>query len=211
MQAVIFDFDGTIADTGHIWDKVDRFFFEKRGIPFPEDYADAIGTMSFDEGAIYTKNKYSLPDSVEQIQNEWNNYALKAYTEIDSLKAGVREYIFHLKKKGIKIGLATASNPEYYTPVLKKTQTFDCFDAFAHGKDGVRGKDYPDIYKLCAERLQIEPENCLLYEDVLNGIVSAKKIGMKVTAVYDNQPKKRWEQIKKEADGFVNSFEEIKF
>jgi HAD superfamily hydrolase (TIGR01509 family) len=206
MRGVIFDFDGTIADTSYIWKEVDRLFFAKRGMDVPKDYVDAISTMSFVQGAVYTKDKYQLEESIEDIMAEWNNSALYEYQYKAELKPYVKEYIVNLRKNGIRLGLATASHPEYYMPVLKRGGILEYFDGFAHGQDDVAGKDKLDIYLLCAERMGVEPKDCRVYEDVLKGILSAKLAGMETVAVYDNQPKAVWEQLKAEADSYITSY-----
>ncbi|MDO4300698.1 MAG: HAD family phosphatase [Clostridia bacterium] len=209
MKAVIFDFDGTIADSTYVWKKVDEDFFRARGMAVPRDYVDAISTMSFVNGAVYTKEKYNLPETVEDIMAEWNVHALEEYANNVRLKPYAREYIASIKNRGMKIGLATASSPEFYLPVLEREGIVSWFDAFADGTSGVRNKDFPDIYLLCAEKLGIGPEHCMVYEDIIKGIKSAKAAGMKVTAVYDEGSKSKWPETKACADHFLLSFGEI--
>ena len=118
-KAVIFDFDGTIANSRYVWQKVDVDFFAKRGMEIPHDYVEAISVMSFYNGAVYTKEKYNIKESVEEIMNEWNSQALHEYKENVVLKPFVKEYLRELKDKGYKIGLATAALHDYYIPVLE--------------------------------------------------------------------------------------------
>lgn len=209
MKAVIFDFDGTIADSTYVWEKVDTDFFTKRGMEVPADYVDAISTMSFYNGAVYTKEKYSLSESPEAIMEEWNTHALYEYENNVRLKPYVKDYIYKLYSDGVKIGLATASNPEFYLPVLKREGISECFKAYADGSDNVRNKDFPDLYILCANRLNVEPERCRVYEDVYKGAVSAKKAGMEVFAVYDNHNDNQWNKLIDVTDGYINNFGEI--
>lgn len=209
MKAVIFDFDGTIADSTYVWKKVDEDFFKSRGMSVPDDYVDAISTMSFVSGAIYTKEKYNLSETIEDIMAEWNVHALYEYANNVKLKPYVAEYIGKLKNQGIKIGIATASNPEFYIPVLEREGIAHLFDAFADGTSGVRDKDFPDIYLLCAEKMGIEPSDCVVYEDIIKGIKSAKSVGMSVTAVYDESNKDKWAETKAIANHFLLSFGEI--
>lgn len=209
MKAVIFDFDGTIADSTYVWKKVDEDFFKARGMSVPKDYVDAISTMSFVNGAKYTKAKYNLPETIEDIMAEWNVHALYEYANNVKLKPYARDYIAKVKNMGLKIGLATASNPEYYLPVLEREGIASWFDVFVDGTMGVRNKDYPDIYILCAEKLGVEPKYCMVYEDILKGVLSAKKAGMEVTAVYDEGSKNKWQETRGSADHFLLSFGEI--
>lgn len=209
MKAAIFDFDGTIADSTYVWKKVDRDFFRARGMEVPPDYVDAISTMSFVSGAIYTKEKYNLAESIEDIMAEWNVHAQYEYANNVKLKPYAAQYISKLKNQGVKIGIATASNPEFYLPVLEREGIAHLFDAFADGTSGVRNKDYPDIYILCAEKMGVKPEDCVVYEDILKGVNSAKSAGMSVTAVYDESSKHKWNEIKRAAHHFLLSFGEI--
>ena len=209
IKAVIFDFDGTIADSTYVWRKVDEDFFKSRGMAVPQDYVDAISTMSFVNGAIYTKETYNLPETIEDIMAEWNSHALYEYANNVKLKPYAKDYIAKVKNMGLKIGLLTASNPEYYIPVLEREGIASWFDTFVDGTSGVRNKDFPDIYLLCAKKLGVKPEECMVYEDIAKGVKSAKSAGMTVTAVYDEGNKDRWNETRTSAHHFLLSFGEI--
>lgn len=204
-KAIIFDFDGTLADSNYVWKKVDSDFFRSRGMEVPPDYVDAISTMSFYSGAVYTKERYSLKESPEEIMAEWNVHALYEYANNVKLKDYVPQYLTYLNKEGYKLGIATASNPEFYMPVLERYGLKNMFSAFADGTCGVRNKDYPDIYELCAKKLSAKAKECMVFEDILKGIMSAKEAGMCVTAVYDEHSG-NWEETKKAAHFYINSF-----
>ncbi len=205
-KGYIFDFDGTIADSNYLWEKVDSDFFEKRGMKIPPDYGHKISTMSFYEGAVFTKNTYNIKESVEDIMEEWHKSAVFEYERNVKLKDSVVEYIRFLKRKNYKVGLATASNPEFYLPVLKKYAITECFDAFADGKLGLPNKDNPDIYLKCAEMMGVKPENCTVYEDIIQGIRSAKTAGMTAVGVYDERSGQNTDIIVAESDRYITNF-----
>ena len=208
-KAVRFDFDGTIANSRYVWQKVDVDFFAKRGMEIPSDYVEAISVMSFYNGAVYTKEKYNIKESVEEIMNEWNSQALREYKENVVLKPFVKEYLRELKDKGYKIGLATAALHDYYIPVLEREGVLDCFDVFTDTRDDARDKNFPDIYLLCAEKLGSNSANSIVFEDVLKGVKSSVSAGFNTTAVYDNQPENQWEIIKNTANRHIMDFSEL--
>lgn len=208
-KAVIFDFDGTIANSRYVWQKVDVDFFAKRGMEIPRDYVEAISVMSFYNGAVYTKEKYNIKESVEEIMNEWNSQALREYKENVVLKPFVKEYLRELKDRGYKIGLATAALHDYYIPVLEREGVLDCFDVFTDTRDDARDKNFPDIYLLCAEKLGSNNANSIVFEDVLKGVKSSVSAGFNTTAVYDNQPENQWEIIKNTANRHIMDFSEL--
>ena len=77
-QCIIFDLDGTILDSTQVWAKVDMDFLGKRGIPVTKEYMQEIKTHTFESGSIYTKQKYNLPESTDEIMKEWYEAALEA-------------------------------------------------------------------------------------------------------------------------------------
>ena len=208
-KAVIFDFDGTIANSRYVWQKVDVDFFAKRGMEIPRDYVEAISVMSFYNGAVYTKEKYNIKESVEEIMNEWNSQALREYKENVVLKPFVKEYLRELKDRGYKIDLATAALNDYSIPVLEREGVLDCFDVFTDTRDDARDKNFPDIYLLCAEKLGSNSANSIVFEDVLKGVKSSVSAGFNTTAVYDNQPENQWEIIKNTANRHIMDFSEL--
>jgi beta-phosphoglucomutase-like phosphatase (HAD superfamily) len=72
-----------------------------------------------------------------------------------------------------------------------------------------KGKPSPDIYLLVASDLQVEPSRCLVFEDVLQGVMAGKNAGMKVCAVYDKFSESDQDETIKLADYFVKSIAEI--
>ena len=210
IKGVIFDFDGTIADSSYVWDKVDRAFFARRNMEIPLDYVENISTMSLQQGAEYTKNKYNLNEKIEDIIAEWNECAIFEYEKNVKLKPYAKDYICYLKENNYKIGLATASDPCFYTPVLKREGIFNHFDAFLDGSvNNIKGKDFPDFYIECANRMGVLPKHCRVYEDIIKGIRSAKLANMEVFGVYNNTNEAMWEEIKNTAHGYIFSFAEL--
>jgi HAD superfamily hydrolase (TIGR01509 family) len=209
MQAAIFDFDGTIADSCYVWDAVDKHFFESRGMEIPTDYISKISTLNMYDGAVFTKTAYGFSDSIESIMDEWLNGALTEYEQNVTLKPFAAEYINKLKNEGIKIGLVTSASPEFYTPVLKKSGIYDLFDTFVDGSLGVRSKDFPDMFIHCAKLLDTPPEHCCVYEDILPAILSAKSADMYTTAVYEPKSHRDSSLIKQTADKYIMSFSEL--
>ena len=69
-KGAIFDLDGTILDSMWVWEQVDVNFLGKRGIPIPSDYAKAISAMNIKTAAEYTIDRFSLPETVEDVVDE---------------------------------------------------------------------------------------------------------------------------------------------
>lgn len=181
-KGYIFDLDGTLVQSSHVWHDVDERFLARRGFDVPEDYSRALSAMDFNMAAVYTKERFALPDTLEAIKDEWFSLALDEYANHIRTKPHAGEFVRSLKAKGKKIALATASNVLLYSAVLKNNGIYDCFDAFVSTEDAPRGKGYPDVYELAAERLGLTVPECIVFEDIIEGIRGAKAGGFVAAA-----------------------------
>lgn len=205
----IFDLDGTLFDSMGIWKDVDLAFFDRRGIVMPDDYQEKIKDMHFKTMAVYTKERFNLPDDINDIMNEWCELCFEEYEQKIPLKDGVFEFLSHLKENGIKLAFATANTTELSEVCLKANKIYDLFDACAYLHETDRDKCEPDVYLLACERLGLSPAECIVFEDILPGIKGAKKGGFTVCGVYDSYSQKDTEEIKGIADYHIISFKEL--
>jgi HAD superfamily hydrolase (TIGR01509 family) len=208
-KAYIFDLDGTLLDSMSVWADVDIAFLTKRGIPPPDDYADAISSMSFTECARYTIERFGLNDSVEDLLREWNESAKLAYADTVQMKPYAKEYLRLLRERDAKLAIATSTLPELCRLALSKHGISDWFDVICNSDEVGCGKSRPDIFLLCADRLGVTPVDCAVFEDILPAVKSAKSVGMTVYGVYDESSRSDWEEIRRIADYAVLDFGEL--
>lgn len=206
MKAYIFDLDGTLLDSMGVWEQIDVDFLTGRGFDVPTDYANAICSRSFREAAEYTIERFRLPDSAEDLQREWNDMAIYAYGHTVPLKPYAREYLSALKERGAKLGIATSLPAALYHPALQNNGIASIFEVICSTEEIPYGKTRPDIFCLAARRLRVEPSDCIVFEDILQAIQSAKSIGMTVYGVYDKASDQYWDEIKELADGVLYDF-----
>lgn len=209
IKGAIFDMDGTIIDSMWIWEKIDVEYLEKKRLKMPDDLKDNIEHLSFDETAKYFKEKFNLTESVDEIKCEWNDMAFDEYSNNVLLKPGAKEFLTLLKSKDVKIGLATSNNNMLVEAVLKKHGIFHLFDNITTTGEVSRGKNYPDVYLLAAERLCVKPEDCVIFEDILPAVIGAKASGATVIGVYDEYSEHQRQEIIKLADKFISNYEEL--
>lgn len=209
IKGAIFDLDGTIIDSMGVWDKIDYDYLNKRNIPYPENLGAVIKNMSYDEAALYFQDKFGITDSADHIINEWKDMAYYEYAHDIKLKSGVERYLTYLRSKGVRIGLATSTIKKLSEAVLENNGIAEYFVAVTTLKEVKRNKNFPDIYILTAEKLNVEPKECAVFEDILPGVMSAKAAGMTAVGVYDFYSASEWEDIKKHADKYIYSFVEL--
>lgn len=209
MKAYIFDLDGTILDSMDVWEKIDIDFLQKRGITVPSDYAEEITSMSFNEVAAYTINRFKLSDTVEGLKQEWNDMAAFAYEHTVQMKPYAKEYLTALRERGVKLAVATSLSDELLNLSLRSHGIYDLFHVICTTEEAGYGKSRPDVFRLTAEKLNVLPCDCVVFEDILNAVKSAKSIGMKVCGVYDKSSQADWDAIKESADYVIYDFYNI--
>lgn len=204
-KGVIFDMDGTLLDSMYVWEKIDIDFLARRGIEVPEDYMHSISHLGAYETALYTIERFGLNDTPEGLIREWIDMAVAEYANVP-LKSGASEYISYLKENGIKIAIATASEPEIVKAALCGRSFAKDIDYIATVNDVKRGKGFPDIYLKCAEKLGLNVEDCIVYEDILTGVKGALSGGFKTVAMYDKHSEKSKREIMDIASGYIYNF-----
>ena len=85
-EAVIFDLDGTLADSMWVWSQIDIDFLGRFQLEVPKDLQYDLEGMSFTETAEYFKKRFSLPVSVDEIKQIWQEMAMDAYSHDVFLK-----------------------------------------------------------------------------------------------------------------------------
>lgn len=208
-KAVIFDLDGTLIDSMWIWKQIDIDYFASFNKELPSDYQPKIEGMSMYETAVFTIKEYEFDTTIEEMLAKWDEMAFDVYSNKVMLKECVPELLHFLKKGNYKIGLATSNSKKLSSEVLTKRGMIDYFDCILTGDHCIAGKPAPDVYLMAAKELNVNPSECLVFEDLCNGICAGRSAGMTTVAVWDDYSKDSWEDKKKEADYYISSYKEI--
>lgn len=209
IEAIIFDVDGTIADSMWMWKQIDIEYLGRFGIELPPDLQKNIEGMSFRETAHYFKEHFNISDSVEKMMSDWNAMAANKYRYEIPLKEGVLTFFDECRRRGVYLGIVTSNSAELLGYLLKAHNLENYFDVIITGSDGLKGKPAPDMYLEAAKRLAVSPKKCLVFEDIIPGILAGKSAGMKVCAIDDLYSRDVILEKKKEADYFIESFIEL--
>ena len=209
LEAVIFDLDGSLVDSMWMWKKIDMEYLERFGISLPENLQQEIEGMSFVETAGYFKEHFQIPDSIEEIGETWNRMAWDKYMYEVPLKPGVMDFLHTCRSHRIKLGIASSNSSALIMNVLEAHHIRDFFDCIKSGTDVIKGKPAPDIYLHVAKELNVNPQNCLVFEDITQGILAGKSAGTKVCAVEDAYSSEQWEEKIRLADLYISSYDEL--
>jgi len=182
IEAVVFDLDGVLVDSEHVWDEVREELARERGGRWHERaQADMMG-MSSIEWSRYMHEVVGLTESPEQINDEVVRRMLARYERELPLVEGAVEAVARVASS-FRLALASSSNRPLIDAVLDVSGLGRLFEATASSEEVARGKPAPDVFLEAARRLGLAPAACATVEDSGNGIRAAHAAGMRVVAI----------------------------
>ncbi len=208
-KAVIFDLDGTLVDSMWMWKSIDIEFLGRYGHKCPPDLQRVIEGMGFSETAVYFKERFGLPLTVEEIKEIWEAMSIDKYRYEVPPKKGAREFLAYVRDRGIACGIATSNGRKMVDAVMESLQIKPYFQTVVTACEVKAGKPEPDIYWKAAADLEAEPGECLVFEDVPAGILAGKRAGMTVCAVEDAFSRHLEQEKRELADYFISDYFEI--
>ena len=139
---LLFDLDGTLIDSNGVWVEVDRTFLARRGLEATPEYAHTVGHSIFPVAAQFTRDYYGLPDSAQDIMDEWLSLAGDAYSTHVPLKPGARAFLLRCQAAGEPMVLATACVPQLCRAALERHDLTEWFSAvFSAQELGLEKRD----------------------------------------------------------------------
>lgn len=204
-KAYIFDLDGTLADSMHVWDTIARDWLLAHGFFPGDDLEEIIADMTLQQSAEYIIAKLSLSATPQELIDDWMNMVYTEYAQTISLKQGVYAFLESCCNKGILMAIATSCFPKACEELLKRTGIRTFFQTIVYSDEVGKNKTHPDIYLLAAKRLGILPQQCVVFEDTYFTLQGVRKAGMQIVAVYDSTCSD-WERFSRESDGCILEF-----
>ena len=207
MKAVIFDMDGVLVETDHLFEHFVSNFLKKLGVEAPPDIDRYRGMTSQDQWKIL-KRKLGLKLPVKKLVTEAREKYLGYLESIPHIEAvdGVTQLIKELSVAKIKMAVASSANPVRMKKLLKRVGIDSAFGVMISADDVARGKPAPDCFLLAAKKMDVLPTDCVVIEDAERGILAARAAGMKCVGYKgssENQDDLRG------SDVIINSFRDL--
>ena len=197
----IFDMDGTLVDSMGYWHALAEDYLEQKGIrDFPEDFPQRLMSMTMTQGAELLIETFGLSDTVEEIVTAQHAIMADHYRQDIPLKPGVKAYLQSLREQGVQMCVASATAEPLMEACLTRLGVRDYFRFVLSCESIGVSKERPDIFHLAARSLGAMPGDIAVFEDAIHAARTAKTAGFYVVAVYDENAKDRWEEIKALAD-----------
>ncbi len=206
IKYAIFDADGTLMDSMHIWDTVDSAFLMMHGIE-PKDkrlfrkygYFNTINRMIED---------YNLNMTFDEVKAQIMKILEYYYENVAAAKEGVREFLKTLRDNGVHCVVATATDRYLMEPALERNGLLEYFDAVFTTREVGLSKHEPDVFYIARDFMKAD-DNLFVFEDAAYAIDTAKKAGFRVVAIEDFSAEDEREHIVETADYYVKEYSEM--
>jgi HAD superfamily hydrolase (TIGR01509 family) len=185
--AFIFDMDGTLVDNMAYHTQSWLRLFAELGIEMTSDRLDCL--MGSHTTPVMLKSVLGQHTSGAEIAtySERKEAIYRAvYGPHLTAVAGVRHFLGEAQAQGIPIAVATSAGRRNIEFTLGGLGIKAGFDAIVGGDDVPQGKSGPEIFLTTAQRLGIDPEQCLVFEDSRSGVEAAQLAGMRIMVIATN-------------------------
>ena len=206
IKGIIFDVDGTLLDSMHIWGELGKRYLSFVGIEAKPGLAKILFPMSLDESSEYLKNEYNLPDSVEQITEDTIKILSDFYRYEAAPKPGALAFVKKMQDRNIPMVIATSGDRRILDTALARLGVTDCFAGILTCSELKTNKRVPTIYLRAAELLGTMPEETAVFEDVLHAIQAAKSVCFITYAIEDRFSEQDRNEIKRTSDFYLQDF-----
>lgn len=200
IKGYIIDMDGTILDSMKIWENAAIILLKSKGIIADNELVKILAPLSIKEAIEYIKNKFYLSESVSEIQNLFLDIIEYYYLNNVNLKPGVNKFIKKCVFLNKKLCLLTANHRDLTIKILTRHKLISYFDQIITCDDTSLTKQNCAIYKFASKKLNLKINECIVIEDALHAINTAKKAGFIVWGVADQSNSKNWKIIKSVSD-----------
>lgn len=205
-KAVIFDMNGVIINDERIHQQSWKILCKKYNIRLTEEeFKNNIFGRTEADTFTYIFHKRLTPSEIEKLSAERVKIVIEIFKPNLALTDGLLQFLKSLKNKKVPIAIATSSRKPYTNFILDNLKIRTYFQKVVTAEDINKGKPDPEIYLLTAKQLSKPPENCVVFEDTLSGIKSAKAAGMQVIAITTTH---KAEELSS-ADRVIRNFTEI--
>lgn len=210
LQSAIFDMDGTLIDSMGMWRSLGRGLLERHGITPPEDLDEQMKPLNLQEGVAWCREYGKLSEPLDVlIQEIWDRVEHFYRHEVQA-KPGVKECLSILKMEGVWMYIATATDRPLAEAALKQAGIDGYFRGIVTCREAGQGKDQgPEVYERALRRLRSNKKDTVVFEDALHAVKTAKDAGFRVAALYDPSAETDQEEMKRIADYYFRSFQEL--
>lgn len=208
ITGAIFDFDGTLFDSMHVWKGIKFKFFEWLGIELTPEDEEAFKGLFLRESFQLAIERFNIQKTYEELLEMLFNYIKERYLRETEPKNDIIEFLDKLRTKGVKMGIATATGEPALIAVLEKYGMLHYFSEIYSTYTVGASKTEPKVYDVVLRELGTEKETTWIFEDALYAAKTAKANSYNVVGIYDvSEPKQ--DELRELVDIYIHNYKEL--
>ncbi len=208
ITGAIFDFDGTLFDSMHVWKGIRYNFMNELGIKLTEEDKKIFEGLFLRESLLIAIERFGLKQTYEELLEILFNYIKRRYLAETEPKNDIIELLEKLKSRGVKMGIATATGESAHIAVLEKYNMLHYFSEIYSTYTVGASKTEPKVYDVVLEALGTDKSTTWVFEDALYAAKTAKANGYNLVGIYDvSEP--RQNELKEISDIYIHNYSEI--
>lgn len=208
ITGAIFDFDGTVFDSMHIWKGVKFQFFDRIGLVLTDEAKKDFAKLFLLDAIELAKTRFDLKMTDKELFDEFFTLIKEKYLADTKPKNDIIEFLEKLKSKGVKMGIATATGEPALIAVLEKFNMLHYFQEIYSTYTVGASKTEPKVYDVVLNELGTDKETTWIFEDALYAAKTAKKAGYNVVGIYDKSEPEQ-EELKGLVDIYIHNYSEL--
>ena len=189
IKGAIFDMDGTLIDSlafwGEMWRDLGKRYLSRENFTAPEELDKSVRTMLYADALELIRKTLELPVGREEFLDYGVKGLVDFYKTVATVKPGAVELLEHLKKLGVRVCVASATDLKYVREALAHHGLIDYFESLHSCAEIGSGKDKPDVYLKAVKSMGLEPSEVCVFEDSFVAIETARSIGCKTAGLFD--------------------------
>lgn len=210
-KGAIFDMDGTLLDSMPVWKRLTQGYLKQFGVHITDqDYAVTEG-FSQPQVAQYFADRYPELPGAQSLMDGMDRLISARYEAIAKPKEGVLDFLEGLRRRGVKMAIATLTARRHAEKALRDRDMLDYFEFMLTIEDVGISKREPDIYLQAAARMGLEPAECTVFEDAPYACATARRAGFRVCGMVEPAYAAGEDELRASSDLIVeHSFDELR-
>ena len=205
-----FDMDGTLLDSNGAFVDVSDAYLRQRGAVLDDGFIERAKTMNFTQYCGALRERANSAESAEETMTEITERIRSFYASEAQLKPGAKAYLEKLKRRGVRMCVASATEEPLIRVVLERFGLEGYFEFIVTVTQVGADKSQPDIFLEAARRFgESELSRVTLYDDAFEALQSASNAGLRTVGLFDPVCANTEEAARQLCDAYAESFEEL--
>ncbi|MDD7305464.1 MAG: HAD family phosphatase [Peptoniphilaceae bacterium] len=207
---LLFDCDGTLLDSMHIWTEPLEEILKKYDYKLTKEEKGSIEALDYTSMCHWLAKNIAKDMTVEELKAHFDKIIHDAYENTLMSKDGARDILYKLKESGFEMAVASSTDIRLLEKALRRLELIDFFEFIITPDSSPYNKGQEEFWELACHKLDEKRENVMLFDDALYAIKAAKLAGLKTCGLKDfPYNEKEWDYIKKEADMVLDNIKDI--